>query len=132
MGNRAVIAMQQEGIPKEDSPAIYLHWNGGRDSVEAFLESAKKLGARQYDDSYGFARLVQIIANFFGGTTSIGVATYRTLDTDNYDNGVYWIKDLNIIEREFKRGEEQNEYPLNETVDEIIGKNNMHFGKPEE
>ena len=36
MGNRAVIAYREEGVPKEQSTAIYVHWNGGRDSVEGF------------------------------------------------------------------------------------------------
>lgn len=31
MGNRAIITN------KEKKVAVYLHWNGGRDSVEAFL-----------------------------------------------------------------------------------------------
>jgi hypothetical protein len=32
MGNRAVITDNKQRI------GIYLHWNGGRDSVEAFLK----------------------------------------------------------------------------------------------
>ena len=32
MGNRAVITTENKKI------GIYLHWNGGRDSVEAFLK----------------------------------------------------------------------------------------------
>ena len=32
MGNRAVITTRSKDI------GVYLHWNGGRDSVEAFLK----------------------------------------------------------------------------------------------
>ena len=100
MGNRAVISMACEGIPKEYSPSIYVHWNGGRNSIESFLEVAKKLNVRP-EPTYGMARLCQIITNFFGGTLSVGMGTYCQLDTDNYDNGVYWINSkFEIIDRE--------------------------------
>jgi len=38
MGNRCLIAFKEKESTKkkEDVPCIYLHWNGGRDSVEAF------------------------------------------------------------------------------------------------
>lgn len=35
MGNRAVITTTDQRI------GIYLHWNGGKDSVEAFLKYCK-------------------------------------------------------------------------------------------
>ena len=91
MGNRAVIAFQEENwdtvLP--DSVGIYLHWNGGPESVEAFLTAAKELGVRA--DDYGVARLCQIIGNWFGGTLSLGIGPCRTLDTDNGDNGTYVV-----------------------------------------
>jgi hypothetical protein len=100
MGNRAVISMACEGIPKEYSPSIYVHWNGGRNSIESFLEVAKRLNVRP-EPTYGMARLCQIITNFFGGTLSVGMGVYSQLDTDNYDNGVYWINTkFEIIDRE--------------------------------
>jgi hypothetical protein len=107
MGNRAVIATESKDI------GVYLHWNGGRDSVEAFIKYAELRGFRPPEtDSYGWARLTQVIANFFGGDLSIGVGKYETLDTDNFDNGVYIIKDWKIIGREFFKGDEQHEYKL--------------------
>lgn len=100
MGNRAVISMACEGIPKEYSPSIYVHWNGGRNSIETFLKVATKLKIRP-EPTYAMARLCQIISNFFGGTHSIGMGVYSQLDTDNYDNGVYWINTkFEIIDRE--------------------------------
>ena len=91
MGNRAVIAFQEENwnTVQPDSVGIYLHWNGGPDSVTAFLDAAKQLGVRP--DDYGVARLCQIIGNWFGGTLSLGIGKCRTLDTDNGDNGTYVV-----------------------------------------
>src|ERR1039457_4504860 len=93
MGSRAVVTFDKKPTP--DSLGIYLHWNGGPESVLAFLEAANKLDVRIGDDSYGFARVVQIIANFFGGTTSIGVGQLKTLDCDNKDNGVFIVSRAN-------------------------------------
>ena len=91
MGNRAVIAFQREELTflASDTVGIYLHWNGGPDSVEAFLTAAKELGVRP--DDYGIARLCQILGNWFGGTLGIGIGTCRTMDTDNGDNGTYVV-----------------------------------------
>lgn len=115
MGNRAVITTRAKEI------GVYLHWNGGRDSVEAFLEYCKLKGYRTpEEDDYGWARLCQVIGNFFGGTTSVGIGLYDNLDTDNGDNGVYVIEDWKIVDRLFfKNGKEQNEYQLSEMLAEI-------------
>ena len=62
MGNRAVIGFVNDKMEYDtDSVGIYLHWNGGRDSVEGFLQTAKDYGLRS--GSYGLARLTQIICN---------------------------------------------------------------------
>ena len=96
MGNRAVITTEDKKI------GIYLHWNGGRHSIEGFLAVCKELGHRPPEtDSYGWARLCQVIGNFFGGTTSIGIDLLDNLDCDNGDNGMYIIKNWEIIGREF-------------------------------
>ena len=97
MGNRAVIAFEGS------KTGIYLHWNGGESSVRAFLDCARELGVRDpVRDSYGIARLIQIIGNFFGGSLSIGVGALESLDQNNFDNGVYWIgKDWQIVKREY-------------------------------
>lgn len=111
MGNRAVITTQENF--ENDGVGVYLHWNGGRDSVEAFLTYCRLKGYRAPDtDCYGWARLVQVISNFFGGSTSIGVDRVSRLDCDNYDNGVYLIKGWDIVGREYFDGTEQDEYPL--------------------
>ena len=101
MGNRAVITASKsltKGV------GIYLHWNGGLESVQAFLDVAKARGFRDPsgDESYAIARLVGLIHEFFGthDSTSLGVGTLDQLDCDNYDNGVYVIgQDWKVIDR---------------------------------
>ena len=129
MGNRAVIGFEQDKKRDKKSVGIYLHWNGGRDSVEGFLKVAKDYGVRGYDSSYCIARLTQIICNYFGGTLSVGVDTLDKLDCDNYDNGLYWVdKDFNIVGREyFEDGEEQNEYPIEEVIQDVKQYNDNFF-----
>lgn len=90
MGNRAIMKF----IDEQEQPNIYLHWNGGRASVQAFLNVAKKINLRA--DSYGVARLCQIIGNFFGGNLSLG-CTKKAFNVG--DNGVYLIKNFEIVGR---------------------------------
>ena len=114
MGNRAVITTEDRKI------GVYLHWNGGRDSVEGFLKYCKDKGHRPPEnDCYGWARLCQVIGNFFGGTTSIGINTLDKLDFDNRDNGLYIIKGWEIIGREYYSGKEQSEHDLDKMVKSI-------------
>lgn len=97
MGNRAVITTQDKEL------GVYLHWNGGRNSIEGFLLYCKLKGYRcPENDNYGWARLCQVIGNFFGGEYSVGIDRYDRLDTDNGDNGTYIIKDWQIVGKEFE------------------------------
>lgn len=134
MGNRAVITIKEENTPKEDWRSVYLHWNGGRDSVEPIIHVAKLYGIRcNADPSYAIARLTQLIGNSLGGTLSLGVGTYSQLDTDNFDNGTYVISNWEIVDREFfpSEYEEQNEYDFDEMVTEIRKVNDPIFGYEE-
>lgn len=110
MGNRAVITFDKQ-------VGIYLHWNGGLDSVEAFLKYCELKQHRP--DDYGIARLAQVIGNFFGGTTSVGVGKYSSLDCDNFDNGVYVVENWKVVRRIFFSGDEQDEYKLLEMLKAI-------------
>lgn len=117
MGNRAIITNKEKNI------GMYLHWNGGRDSVEAFLEYCRLKGYRSPDEdgSYAFARLVQVASNYFGGSLNVGVLD-NIGDSIEWDNGNYIVgKDWKIIDREYpyEDFEEQNEYDLNEMLIEI-------------
>lgn len=107
MGNRAVITT----APYSDTNVgIYVHWNGGRESIEGFLEAAKELGYRSpgEDNSYAMARLVQAIGVYFGGELSLGVDLCSNLDTDNGNNGTYLIgPDWEVVGRKFFDGEDE-------------------------
>ena len=86
------------------SVGIYLHWNGGLESVQAFVDVAKARGFRDpaSDESYAMARLTGLIHEFFGvySSTSVGIGALINLDTDNWDNGTYVIgDDWKIVER---------------------------------
>lgn len=118
MGNRAVITTRDNF--RSNGVGVYLHWNGGRDSVEAFLKYMKLRRFRAPDsDSYGWARLCQVIGNFLGGTLSIGIDRVDYLDMDNRDNGTYIIEGWDIVGREFFDGKEQNRFDINEMLIEI-------------
>lgn len=115
MGNRAVITTEDKKI------GVYVHWNGGRDSIEAFLKYCEQKGFRSPEvDNYGWARLCQVIANYFGGNgLSVGIDRYNCLDKNNGDNGVYIIRDWKIIDRLYFKGTEQHEYNLEDMLKEI-------------
>jgi len=91
MGNRAVITDRNKKF------GIYVHWNGGRESIEGFLEAARRLNYRtpEQDSSYAFARLTGALCAFFGlaESTSVGIGPLDELDCDNWDNGVYVVGD---------------------------------------
>lgn len=123
MGNRAYITTEDRQL------GMYLHWNGGRDSVEAFLNYCQM---HHYDspdrDGYGWARLAQVIGNFFGGGTSVGIYPYPGDDAARHtadDNGVYIIKDYEIIDRVYPEywdpeyPEERQNYDFTEMLVEI-------------
>lgn len=101
MGNRAVITFSES---RSTGVGIYLHWNGGLESVLAFLDAAKARGFRDpaSDPSYAMARLCGLIHEFFGvrDSCSLGVGLLSALHTDNWDNGVYVVgKDWAIVDR---------------------------------
>lgn len=98
MGNCAII----KGINQEIG--IYVHWNGGYDSVKAFCQYCKLKGYRSPEqDSYGLARMCQVIGNFFGGGLFLGLKKVpRYLlpsEVDGWclDNGFYEIKNWEIV-----------------------------------
>lgn len=102
MGNRAVITLKS--MP---DTGIYLHWNGGPESVLAFLKAAQLRGARNPggDNTYAFAGLASTIGLFMHEGTellSFGIGPTKSLDCDNYDNGQYIVADdWSIAERKY-------------------------------
>lgn len=116
MGNRAVITTPERKL------GIYLHWNGGRDSVEAFLKYCDLRGFRAPDtDEYGWARLCQVIANYMGAEgLSVGISPYTTDVQENPgDNGIYVIHGWEIVERIPDGISEQMECPLDVMLHDI-------------
>ena len=127
MGNRAVIEFEDESA---NGLGIYLHWNGGMDTVKPMLDVAREYGIRS--DDYGVARLAQMFGNFFGGSLCVGVSIAKRMHRDNYDNGTYVIdKSFNIKERLFMRRPEQNVYDYNEMKQHIKAINDPFFLKEE-
>lgn len=127
MGNRAVIAFKSETIKKELSPAIYLHWNGSKYSVEAFLKAAKEFGIRGEDPTYCMSRLAQVIGNKIGGTLSMGIGCYGNFGHPG-DNGVFWIKNWEIVEHDTDYEEDpyKDEW-FQEVYQETLEANKEHF-----
>lgn len=118
MGNRAIIqtreSYENEGI------GVYLHWNGGYDSVSAFLKYCELKGYRAPDrDSYGWARLCQVVGNFFGGGLSLGIDNFDKDAGEYQDNGTYIIEGWKIVDRKYYDYEEQNEYDMIDMLLEI-------------
>lgn len=95
MGDRAIITT------KERKTGVYLHWNGGRDTVEPLLRYCELQGYRPpSEDGYGFARMCQVMGNFLGGIFSLGFEAYTTdAEMDPGDNGIYVIEGWHIAER---------------------------------
>ena len=118
MGNRAIIqtkeSYENEGI------GVYLHWNGGYDSVSAFLKYCELKGYRAPDyDCYGWARLCQVVGNFFGGGLSLGIDNFSKDAGEWQDNGTYIIEGWKIVDRKFYDYPEQDEYDLIDMLIEI-------------
>lgn len=95
MGNRAALTDAQHSV------GVYLHWNGGRRSVEAFVRycALRHFRAPSEDASYAFARLAQVVGNFFGGALSLGVLSADEVEASReLENGIYVIGDWKIDE----------------------------------
>lgn len=100
MGNRAIVK------PVNKNVGVYLHWNGGVESVSAFLKYCELKQFRdfggKYADGYGLARFCQVVGNFFGGGLSIGIETDVTESEEMaewMDNGIYVIDGWDIVRR---------------------------------
>ena len=124
MGNRAVILnksdMLADGKINPNQIGVYLHWDGGRDSVSAFLKYCKLKGYRSPStDCYGWACLCNVISNFFGDGMSLGIDIASRLNCNNYDNGVYIIDRWEIVGRLYNHGTEQANYNVDSFVLEL-------------
>lgn len=127
MGNRATITTAPFN---RKNVCIYVHWNGGLASIEAFCKAAKELGYRSpgSDSSYGLARLTGLICTYFDleSDTSIGLGTVDELIGAGDDNGCWVIGgDWEIVERRNCKGEvtttaDRREYDVDQLADDIV------------
>ncbi|CAC9540752.1 hypothetical protein [uncultured Gammaproteobacteria bacterium] len=124
MGNRAVIQMSKDGKYNKNNLAIYVHWNGGLDSVKAYLIATKELMNGRNDFDYCCARLVQVITTFHIGNISVGLDLSENLDEDNFDNGVYIInmQTLEISQRLYEPIIEQKNHGYQKMAEDILEK----------
>lgn len=127
MGNRAAIAFSD----KKTDTGIYLHWNGGVESILGFLKAAEILGIGGAYEDYYKARFTQMIGNFFGGTSSIGLQ--KVEEIDGSDNGTFYLDKNKIIKRSRKGiltydnlTDEGKEYADN-VCEQAVGANIRHF-----
>lgn len=114
MGNRAVITTPERKV------GLYIHWNGGRDTVEPLLRYCELKGYRDPSkDDYGWARMCQVLGNFFGGANCVGIGPYTTDERmDPGDNGIYVIEGWKIVDRVglYDGFVEQNEHDFDEML----------------
>lgn len=114
MGNKAVITTRERKV------GIYLHWNGGRDTVEPLLRYCELQGyCPPSKDGYGWARLCQVLGNFLGGSGVLGIDAY-TIDRQMNpgDNGIYIIEGWKIVDRIYPRAHfgEQDVYDFDDML----------------
>lgn len=126
MGNRATVSFA--GL-NAAGPCVYLHWNGGLCSVEAFLDIVRP----ERDANGPAVHLTPIAArDAFARValaymkSSVYVGRFDECDTDNHDNGTYIVDSgLTIIGRAFvPEGytEERNERKRAEIVADALDK----------
>tara|TARA_B100000029_G_scaffold499137_1_gene569085 strand:- start:885 stop:1307 length:423 start_codon:yes stop_codon:yes gene_type:complete len=134
MGNRAVISFQDSSENTLDTSqvGIYLHWNGGLESIEGFCKAATDLNISEP------ARFIQMLGNWFGGNQSLYVDVISRLDYDNYDNGTYVLSKASGEWKVVKRFFVDIEYKVNghdeyvqEMADDVFKKSVTHFVKQE-
>jgi hypothetical protein len=98
MGNRALIVFCDAA--ETAGAAVYLHWNGGPETVYAVLDYLASKGGMRHDVSYTTARFIQVVGNFLGGTMSLGVQGAPALVSElreqaaslsHGDNGIYHV-----------------------------------------
>ena len=103
MGNRVIVVFINRDRT-EFSPSIYLHWNGGPESIYAFLKEMDIREVRGSDHmEYQAAGFIKIVGDLFGPDgLSLGVSNLRGVSHLNYqekltdsnymeDNGLYLI-----------------------------------------
>jgi len=135
MANNCVITTKEDF--ENDGTGVYLHWNGGRDSVEAFLKYCESLNIPSNDKSVSYAALCQVCGNYLNGINEglkmmfinnppkmflVGVDKLSNLNCESLDNGIYIIDNWKIVDRKFFDKEERYAHDLEEMIAEINSK----------
>lgn len=128
MGNRARIVFV-DGKASELSPMVLLHWNGGPESVYAFLAEMQRRGIGGYPDCAA-ARFCQIAGEFFSAEMDYktgedsynlyvinGPETVAGLDCGDSSHGIYLVNGENV-QRFGRQGDKTVKTSIEETARE--------------
>jgi hypothetical protein len=92
MGNRAVIAFTDRNQPKPEV-AVYMHWNGGPESIWAIIDVMKEKRGFCHSAAYSTARFAHLACALVGHDGhSVGIEAVRGLTNMagmGEDNGLY-------------------------------------------
>jgi len=115
MGNRANVVFCVDDW-SECGPTVYLHWNGGPESVYRFLDELDRRQVRSGDVSYETAQFVHVVADFFNaksrhtlslrimnGPCEVTRTELEHIETDFHDNGFYLVQRLEDGTRKVRR-----------------------------
>lgn len=98
MGNRAFVVFKEEQDEEPDH-GVYLHWNGGPESILAFLEVLRERGWTRMN--YASARFTAVVSEFFDdagddGGLSLGIMCCKVNGKSpiSADNGLYKVLSL--------------------------------------
>ncbi|MEQ1696187.1 MAG: hypothetical protein ABL901_10160 [Hyphomicrobiaceae bacterium] len=92
MGNRAVITLENDAY-EQHPVALYVHWNGGLESVLAFMTFTWDTFQRGHGDMFTFhARLCQVIGNFFPDGLSLYGYDLAVAEQLSCDNGRFHFR----------------------------------------
>ena len=119
MGNRAFIYSANERHNRR-TLGVYLHWNGGPDSVVPLIKYCKLRGFRQFDNGgNGLARLVQVMGNFLGGSRSLGVEYARPEHVDTNHEPYRITPNWEIENLEYYK-QHDSDYPTDEQIHDFM------------
>lgn len=119
MGNRAFIYSANERHNRR-TLGVYLHWNGGPDSVVPLIKYCKLRGFRRFDNGgYGLARLVQVMGNFLGGSLSLGVEYARPEHVDTNHEPYRITNDWEIENLDYYK-QNDSDYPTDEQIRDFM------------
>lgn len=92
MGNRGIITLEDSKGHKHPV-ALYLHWNGGLESILGFMQFTWDTFERGRDDMWTFqARLCQVVGNFFPDGLSLYGMARRSSTKWGAENGIFHFR----------------------------------------